>query len=619
MSKVNWNNSGYEAGSKQAEFVAKLGPAIESAIEKQGLSIPPEGVVAQLAFESGWGKSSLATQSYNFGGLTAGSTWSGATVAKADKQGEKAGNVTINQDFRVYDSVQDFADDYVKFVQKPRYSVALDQKDPYHYALELGKAGYHNNNDAEYASDVAGVARKVNPAANEKYEALAKEYKDIGDKARAGKINDAADKWIAGAGDERVRTARKQEHEGAIAQISQKNPELGQALTAFLALILFALGDHEAAEALLDSAFSDPDSRVSNRNDATNEAYSSAGTGGQRYNRRTEEYDGDKTPATTKTLGSYSSMVDPSQFESGESTLKSSRGTATSKIRDDIKAEYTSRLDPYLYKGDPSEIPDGVPVMVLDLGHLGKGNDLGAGKWVNGQYLCEAGACMETNLAVAKSLSEQGVIIVSTSQSPKFESNTLTPGSRQKFAQSIVDEVGKDRMFFMSTHFNAAGSSVKGAAMYTEMSNPRSMAFAQEMQGAIVQAGHFKQFGKGVIDDKDSQHKALSVTSKSYASVLPELGFRDGDALALSSKEKMRAVGETLAEAIKTVGEEKFNWKLQEKEQLAEKPTKEVIEKAAKLTAGLELKEQKVEGWPPGVSADVLDAALAKAQQNALT
>jgi hypothetical protein len=241
--------------ANEKAFLKKMGPAVEAAIKKAGLTVPVEGVLGQLALESAsrdgqWGQSYLAQNANNFAGLTAGSGWKGPLINRPDRQGEKAGGVTINQDFRKYGSVQEFADDYVKFVQKPRYALALEQKDPYSYALELGKAGYHNDNDATYAGYVQARAFKMDPSKEGVYKGLAGQYKDVGDEERARRISSKAKDYISSAGSDEERKEREQEHVDFMHSMMEKNPVLGFFLMLFSLIMGILTG--QRAEGILN-------------------------------------------------------------------------------------------------------------------------------------------------------------------------------------------------------------------------------------------------------------------------------------------------------------------------------------------------------------------------------
>lgn len=72
-------------------------------------------LVAQDAHESGWGESSQSKKFNNFGNIHAGKFWKGKTSKGKDTRADGTGYET---DFRVYDSMDDYAADKVKFLKQ---------------------------------------------------------------------------------------------------------------------------------------------------------------------------------------------------------------------------------------------------------------------------------------------------------------------------------------------------------------------------------------------------------------------------------------------------------------------------------------------------------------------
>lgn len=84
------------------------------AYKKQGLNDNAiKNLIAKNALESNWGKS--AQGDYNFGNLTTGKVWKGRFVQGKDK--DKNGK-TIVQNFRAYDSLDDFVKDEIQFLTR---------------------------------------------------------------------------------------------------------------------------------------------------------------------------------------------------------------------------------------------------------------------------------------------------------------------------------------------------------------------------------------------------------------------------------------------------------------------------------------------------------------------
>jgi flagellum-specific peptidoglycan hydrolase FlgJ len=124
------------------------------------LSVPTNAVLAQWAYESGWGNSKLAKDGNNFGGIkTGGSSWKGQKISLPSK--EKDGTEIAVSSFRKYESPEAYADDFIAFLGKPRYKNVKGAESAEDYAMRLGKAGYHQDTDGKYAKQIASIAKKL--------------------------------------------------------------------------------------------------------------------------------------------------------------------------------------------------------------------------------------------------------------------------------------------------------------------------------------------------------------------------------------------------------------------------------------------------------------------------
>jgi hypothetical protein len=120
-------------------------------------------VAAQAAHESGYGKSAAWLAGWNFGNLTAGSSWDGATVGGGDRDAD--GN-PITQTFRAYPSLAAAVSDFFDLLSWTRYRAARDALmagDVNGYASALHAAGYYTASITSYR---AGIAAAL-PAATE--------------------------------------------------------------------------------------------------------------------------------------------------------------------------------------------------------------------------------------------------------------------------------------------------------------------------------------------------------------------------------------------------------------------------------------------------------------------
>ena len=104
------------------EFIAKLYPAARKVSEETGMSW--QLILAQVAQETGWGERILEGTN-NIFNIKASGGWKGET--KTFKVWEKVHGkvVWMDQDFRVYESIEDSLKDRVKFLsENPRYTKA---------------------------------------------------------------------------------------------------------------------------------------------------------------------------------------------------------------------------------------------------------------------------------------------------------------------------------------------------------------------------------------------------------------------------------------------------------------------------------------------------------------
>ena len=102
----------------------------------------PSVLIAQAALESNWGQSQLSAKYNNYFGIKAGSSWTGPTVNM--KTGEVFGgqSVSINSDFRVYNSLIDSIRDRNKLLSTSRYASVRAASTPQAQAEAIKNSGY---------------------------------------------------------------------------------------------------------------------------------------------------------------------------------------------------------------------------------------------------------------------------------------------------------------------------------------------------------------------------------------------------------------------------------------------------------------------------------------------
>jgi flagellar protein FlgJ len=125
------------------------------------LGLAPQGLLAQAALESGWGKHVIhdgaGANSHNLFGIKAGKAWEGATVAIASV--EVSDGVVGRQvsNFKRYESYRQAFDDYARLLQgNERYQRVLQAGDnTADFAKRLGESGYAT--DPEYSKKIDRV------------------------------------------------------------------------------------------------------------------------------------------------------------------------------------------------------------------------------------------------------------------------------------------------------------------------------------------------------------------------------------------------------------------------------------------------------------------------------
>ncbi|WP_090826945.1 glucosaminidase domain-containing protein [Paenibacillus sp. yr247] len=147
------------SGNLTNPFFNTFGPdALSNEIQS---GIPAAITLAQAALESGYGKSAPG---YNFFGIKADSSWTGATQLLWTTEEIGGVRVPVQALFRAYPSAQASFLDHSKFLlMNGRYQIALQKKNPYEFANELQAAGYATDN--QYSNKLKQIIHDYNLAA----------------------------------------------------------------------------------------------------------------------------------------------------------------------------------------------------------------------------------------------------------------------------------------------------------------------------------------------------------------------------------------------------------------------------------------------------------------------
>ena len=141
------------------EFARDIWPHAEKAARK--LRVSAEGLVAQAALETGWGRHVMrridGAPSYNLFGIKAGSNWAGPTASKRTLEFRDGVSAHELARFRAYPNLEETFDDYVRVIgTQPRYdNVRNNGEDTTAFARALQASGYAT--DPHYAEKIERI------------------------------------------------------------------------------------------------------------------------------------------------------------------------------------------------------------------------------------------------------------------------------------------------------------------------------------------------------------------------------------------------------------------------------------------------------------------------------
>lgn len=133
------------------DFIRQMRPAFITSLTKRGLDPKyADYLVAQSALESGWGKHQSGK--FNFGGIK------GKGTVRKTREVINGKNVMINDSFRDFDSIEDYADYHVNLLNNKRYN-AFNSND---FIGSVVKGGYAT--DPSYKSVLSKMYQQITNA-----------------------------------------------------------------------------------------------------------------------------------------------------------------------------------------------------------------------------------------------------------------------------------------------------------------------------------------------------------------------------------------------------------------------------------------------------------------------
>ena len=147
--------------SDAKSFAAEIWPHARKIARR--LNVAPEGILAQVALETGWGKHVPQRpdggSSFNLFGIKAGGSWNGDTVAKTTLEFEAGLPRMEVHKFRAYEDLGRGFEDYSRLLaDSPRYEAVKNTGDDTDaFADALQSSGYAT--DPAYADKIKSVLR----------------------------------------------------------------------------------------------------------------------------------------------------------------------------------------------------------------------------------------------------------------------------------------------------------------------------------------------------------------------------------------------------------------------------------------------------------------------------
>jgi flagellum-specific peptidoglycan hydrolase FlgJ len=137
-------------------FFEKIKAGALASWKKYG--VLPSLVAAQAALESDWGRSGLALKGNNLFGIKADRSWRGPILTLPTKEYLNKKWVTVNANWRKYDSWAESVENHGSFfVENKRYKAVLGEKDYLRACKATKAAGYAT--DPDYANKLISTIK----------------------------------------------------------------------------------------------------------------------------------------------------------------------------------------------------------------------------------------------------------------------------------------------------------------------------------------------------------------------------------------------------------------------------------------------------------------------------
>ena len=138
------------------DFILAITPIIQKYSSQYGYQLSSP-IIAQACVESRYGQSGLAKY-HNYFGLKCGKAWKGKSVNMQTKEEYKVGLLTIKDNFRIFDNMDEGVKGYFEFISTKRYANLKTATTPKQY-LEFIKADGYATSSTYVSTNMAVVNR----------------------------------------------------------------------------------------------------------------------------------------------------------------------------------------------------------------------------------------------------------------------------------------------------------------------------------------------------------------------------------------------------------------------------------------------------------------------------
>lgn len=138
------------------DYINTMGKALHEALESNGIdpNVWTRYLLAQTAIESNWGKSSISTKYNNYGGIKG----RGSGLVSTQEYDPSIGYYSTKDSFKSFDSVEDFADFFVK---RLRDKFEAFSTTPEEYLKNIRKNGYFTAPLSDYSKTFNSILNSI--------------------------------------------------------------------------------------------------------------------------------------------------------------------------------------------------------------------------------------------------------------------------------------------------------------------------------------------------------------------------------------------------------------------------------------------------------------------------